>query len=147
MPKTIIQIYEIQTPFEAEALIALGVDHIGSVLISHNEWKIPLIKETMNRVGASTSKSSLIPLFNQADLVFQTLDYYQPDIVHFCEALTNSDGILPTCRELLQLQADIKERFPAIKIMRSIPIPQSGMTDFVPTIELARIFEPASDYF
>ena len=28
-----IQLYEIQTPAEAEALIALGVDHIGSVIL------------------------------------------------------------------------------------------------------------------
>jgi len=30
--KTIIQIYEVQKPKEAEALVDLGVDHIGSVL-------------------------------------------------------------------------------------------------------------------
>jgi hypothetical protein len=32
MRKTIIQIYEVQKPKEAEALVALGVDHIGSVI-------------------------------------------------------------------------------------------------------------------
>ena len=31
--------------------------------------------------------------------------------------------------------------------MRSIPISQSGMNDNVATIELARLFEPVSDYF
>ena len=30
----IIQIYEIQTPSEAERCIELGVDHIGSVILS-----------------------------------------------------------------------------------------------------------------
>lgn len=89
----------------------------------------------------------MIPLFNNSDSVFQTLDYYKPDIVHFCEALTGPAGVLPIRHELLQLQADIKESFPQIKIMRSIPITPAGMTDFVPTIELARMFEPASDYF
>jgi phosphoribosylanthranilate isomerase len=147
MSHIIIQIYEIQTPSEAEALIELGVDHIGSVVISENEWKIPLLKETMNLVGASTSMSSLIPLFNKADSVFQTLDHYQPDIVHFCEALTDSNGILPVWQKLLKLQADIKERFPEIKVMRSVPITRPGLPDLVPTIELARMFEPASDYF
>jgi len=29
----IVQIYEIQTPSEAEAMIHLGVDHIGSVIL------------------------------------------------------------------------------------------------------------------
>ena len=39
MKKTLVQIYEVQEPDEAEALIALGVDHIGSVLLSQNSWK------------------------------------------------------------------------------------------------------------
>jgi len=41
----------------------------------------------------------------------------------------------------------LKKRFPEIKIIRSIPIPQTGMTDLMDTIELARHFEPVSDYF
>ena len=38
------QIYEIQTPEEAEKCIALGVDRIGSVLLSASEWKNPEIR-------------------------------------------------------------------------------------------------------
>ncbi len=41
----ITQIYEIQTPKEAAQCIELGVDHIGSVLLSQEEWKQPLIKD------------------------------------------------------------------------------------------------------
>ena len=52
-----------------------------------------------------------------------------------------------TCEELILLQENVKKRFPEIKIMRSIPISQSGMNDNVATIELARLFEPVSDYF
>ena len=147
MSRFIIQIYEIQTPSEAEALIEPGVDHIGSVVFSEERWKIPLLKETIDLVGASTCLSSLIPLFNKSDSVFRTLDYYRPDIIHFCETLTDSAGISLTCQDLLYLQEKIKERFPQIKLMRSIPIPRAGMTDLVPTIELARMFEPTSDYF
>jgi len=40
MKKIITQIYEVQTPVEAEELIAIGVDHIGSVVISKEEWKL-----------------------------------------------------------------------------------------------------------
>jgi len=39
----IIQIYEIQTPHEAEKCIELGVDHIGSVVLILDEWRIPLL--------------------------------------------------------------------------------------------------------
>ena len=35
----ITQIYEIQTPQEAEKCIELGVDQIGSVLLSQGDWR------------------------------------------------------------------------------------------------------------
>ena len=44
----VIQIYEVQTASEAEKLIELGVDHIGSVIVSEREWRIPIISETIN---------------------------------------------------------------------------------------------------
>ncbi|MBU1055195.1 MAG: hypothetical protein KKC46_15440 [Proteobacteria bacterium] len=84
----IIQIYEIQTPYEAEALIEAGVDNIGSVITSEKSLKQPLIKDTINIVKNSTSISSLIPLFSDLYSISQALDYYKPDIVHFCEDLT-----------------------------------------------------------
>ncbi|MBW2662275.1 MAG: hypothetical protein JRD93_09870 [Deltaproteobacteria bacterium] len=45
----ITQTYEIQTPFEAEKLIELGMDHIGSVVVSGNKWKHPLIRNTIKK--------------------------------------------------------------------------------------------------
>ena len=46
MEKTVIQIYEVQDPTEAQALIGLGIDHIGSVITSEDDWKVPIIKDT-----------------------------------------------------------------------------------------------------
>ena len=143
----IIQIYEIQTPAEAEIMIGLGVDHVGSVIISETEWKISEVKETLNVVRSTSAKSSLIPLFNTLDSVLRTLDYYQPDIIHFCEALTDHQDVGAYCQRLTELQQDIKKRFPQIKIMRSIPIVQSGKDNSVPTLEFCKKFEPYSDFF
>ena len=147
MKNLIIQIYEIQDPAEAEKLINIGVDHIGSVIISERDWKIAGVKETIDQVRVSPASSSLIPLYNSPDLVLRTLDYYQPDIVHFCEALTDQNDMWAYCRRLIRLQEDVKERFPQIQIMRSIPIAQSGWSHRVPTLDVAKIFEPTSDYF
>jgi len=143
----IIQIYEIQTPAEAEIMIGLGVDHVGSVIISETEWKISEVKETLKVVRSTSAKSSLIPLFNTLDSVLRTLDYYQPDIIHFCEALTDHQDVGSYCLRLTDLQQDIKKRFPQIKIMRSIPIVQSGKDNSVPTLEFCKTFEPYSDFF
>ena len=85
--RLIVQVYEIQTPLEAEGLIELDVDHIGSVILSEEQWMLPRLKDTVQVIKSTTAKSSLIPLFNNPDSVLRTLEYYQPDIVHFCEAL------------------------------------------------------------
>ena len=143
----IIQIYEIQTPAEAQTLIDLGVNHIGSVIVSETEWKVPELKDTLECVRSSSAKSSLIPLFNTADSVFRILDYYRPDIIHFCEALTDQPGVKNFCRRLIELQQEVKRRFPDIRIMRSIPIARAGAVDSISTLEIAGWFEPTSDFF
>ena len=145
--KIIIQIYEVQDPAEAQALINTGVDHIGSVIVSEMDWKIPGLKETTELVRSSSAKSSLIPLYNSPDAVLRTLDYYQPDIIHFCEALTDRKDVWNYWHRLIRLQENVKKRFPQILIMRSIPIAASGKSQLVPTLDLGRLFEPTSDYF
>ena len=147
MHKIIIQIYEVQHPQEAQRLIEAGVDHIGSVVLSENDWKIPDLKATIDLVRTSAAKSSLIPLYNSLDSVLHTLDYYQPNIVHFCEALMDRTDVWDYCESLCRLQADVRRRFPHIRIMRSIPIAPTGRCHLVPTLELAKVFEPTSDYF
>ncbi len=143
----IIQIYEIQTPHEAEVLIEAGVDHIGSVLTPEGSLKRPLLKETIDVVKSSASKSSLIPLFSDMDSILHVLDFYKPDIVHFCENLNRYKNNRSGLDSLVDLQDNIKERFPEILMMRSIPIPQPGIAELFSSIELAKIFERVSDLF
>ena len=107
----IVQIYEIQTPFEAEKLIGLGVDHIGSVVDSEKYWKSASIRETIHLTQSAGFQSSLILLFSNLDSILRALDYYQPNIAHFCEALTRHNGIRTSCFELMDLQKKVKERF------------------------------------
>jgi phosphoribosylanthranilate isomerase len=144
----IIQIYEIQTPRESEDLIEAGVDHIGSVLTPQGSLKQqPLLKETIDVVRNSASKSSLIPLFSDMDAISHALDFYKPDIVHFCENLNGNNNNRSGLDYLVDLQENIKERFPEILIMRSIPIPQPGIVELFSSIELAKKFEHISDFF
>lgn len=151
MPRHILtQIYEIQTPKEAEALVDLGVDHIGSVIVSAGDWKQPVVRETVRLVSDMQARSSLILLYHDPDLVLLSLDYYQPDIIHFCEMLIDPlrrSIIEDEAKKCCDLQKLVKERFPEIQIMRSIPMPAKGDNNSLPVIELARIFEPVSDYF
>jgi phosphoribosylanthranilate isomerase len=61
MNRTAVQIYEIQEPQEAEKLIELGVDHLGSVILEKEDWKVPSIREAMRKTEGTPVKSSLIP--------------------------------------------------------------------------------------
>ena len=143
----LVQIYEVQTPSEAEKLIALGVHHIGSVVVSKNLWKVPEIRDTVERIHGVGGRSSLIPLFNDLDAISLMLDYYKPDVVHFCDVSSWQNEHYETWKERLLLQKHVKKIFPEIEIMRSIPIRQPGIADDFPTLDLARMFEGVSDYF
>ncbi len=144
----ITQIYEIQNPGEAERCIGLGVNHIGSVLLSQSEWRQPRIREAIRLAEGSGSRNSLIPLFNSPETLFRALDYYRPDFVHFCESLTDDQGRPLDLGPLLELQADLKGRFPGVGIIRSIPVPYDGHDlKAFPTLQIAERLEPVSDYF
>ena len=143
----IIQIYEIQTPEEANRCIDLGVDHIGSVLLSGQDWKQPNILEVVKLTRQSRSKSSIIPLFNDFDTLSKVLDYYKPDFIHFCESLVDECGKETNLTQYIELQHTIKERFPDVKIIRSVPIPMSGAGRGFPTLSIAEKLEQASDFF
>ena len=88
----IVQIYEIQTPEEAEKMAAIGVDHIGSVVVSESDWRSTQLKDTVRAVQAAGARSSLIALFSTLETILQTLDYYRPDMIHFCQTLTDIGG-------------------------------------------------------
>lgn len=155
MEKTIIQIYEVQKPKEAEVLVYLGVDHIGSVLTDSDQLKNAVIRETVQVIRQTGAKSGLIPLFKDPVKIFQALDYYQPDFVHFCDVLSPFPGdqatVVRDYDALLSLQSDVKERFSQVEIMRSLCVPGAGVfqTDSIQKniLRFVELFAPVADYF
>jgi phosphoribosylanthranilate isomerase len=145
MARPIVQIYEIQTPQEARAVIELGADHIGSVITSRSERHDPVIRETIARVREMGAVSSLIPLYADVDAVFDTLDYYRPDIIHFCDRIEDPDG--DAVLSAIDLQTAVKRRFPGVRITRSIPIGRRASENGQRIIDLAARLEHVSDYF
>ena len=147
MNTPIIQIYEIQTPAEAEAVISDGADHVGSVVLTSSHVQNVELAETVRLVQSAGRISSLIPLFSDPDDIRRMLDFYRPDIVHFCENLSLDSADPEADAHLQATQQAVREEFPGIQIMRSIPIGKPGMTAAVPTLALAARFEAFSDYF
>ena len=143
----IVQIYEIQAPEEAEKCISLGVDHIGSVLVSEDSWRQPLLKEVIGLSQGTDSRNSLIPLFKNQDILYKVLDYYRPAYVHFCDSIPHHPGCRPFMDELIVRQSKLKEEFPEMGVIRSIPIPPKGEAQGFPTLKMGAIFEATSDFF
>jgi phosphoribosylanthranilate isomerase len=147
MARIEVQMYEIQDPQEAEAVIELGVDRIGSVILTEGNWKVPAIRDAISISKGARVKHSLIPLFHTKGVLFRVIEYYQPDIIHFCERLTYDDGRMMPCEAFVDLQIHIRERFPEIEVMRSVPVVVPESSQMIPTLEIAECFEVASDYF
>lgn len=155
MQKTIIQIYEVQKPKEAEALVALGIDHIGSVLADSDKRKNATIRKTVELIRLAGARSGLIPLFKDPVRIFAALEYYEPDFIHLCDTLSPLPDVQQTvvCEfdALMSLQIDIKDRFPHMDIMRSLSVPQPGLADGADVLKNALSFAerlaPFSDYF
>jgi phosphoribosylanthranilate isomerase len=143
----IVQIYEIQTPQEAEKCIEAGVDHIGSVILSERDWRLPALREAIRVCDGTGVKNSIIPLFRDVDRISRALDYYRPGLVHLCESLTDEQGVSMDLEVYIEAQRKIRERFPEVRITRSIPIPMKGSLSEFPALAIARELEPVSDLF
>ncbi len=138
-------------------MVELGVDHVGSVVLSVDYCRDAELKNAVGRVQAAGRKSSLIPLLDQVDAISQAVDFYRPDIVHLCETLpgeTLPGETLPgrlensiEIEKIIKRQRALKERFPEIEFMRSIPIGRKGQGDVIPSLAYGALFEPWSDWF
>ena len=140
------QIYEIQTPEEAQNCIALGVDRIGSVILSASEWKKPELREVIRLTDRTETRSNLIPLFGDWQTLCRAMDYYRPHFVHFCDNLTDAQGHPADLRPFILLQEKFRSSFPEIGIVRSIPVPPAGLAADFPCLDLVHELEKASDF-
>lgn len=155
MRKTMIQIYEVQKPAEARALVELGVDRIGSVLPDPDKWKNASVRKTIQEVKESGATSVLIPLLKDPAAIFAALDYYEPDCVHLCDVLSpypdEKQTVVLDFDALTSLHIDLKDRFPRMDIMRSLSVPRPGLPDAAVIekniLDFAARFAPVTDFF
>ena len=115
----IVQIYEVSSPEEARALCAIGVDHIG-VLVGAGafprEQSIARAREILSVISAP-SRGSVLCLSNDINLIRKILTELDPDILHLG---ASSELLAPRDTAML------KTEFPALKLMRSIPVLDQG---------------------
>ena len=111
----LVQIYEIRTPEEATAVVGLGVDHVG-VLVGDGSFPRELPTECASVIFAglpANAKRVALSLSADPGEIARVVEQTRPDIIHIGAAIE-----LFSARETQAL----KSAFPAVQIMRSIPV-------------------------
>ena len=129
----IVQIYEIQSPGEAVAAAACGVDHIG-VLVGSAAFPREIHPEAARAIFAACPSGTVrVALSLSADLVDieRVIAGARPDILHL--------GAAP---ELFPVEAvaALKLRHPQLQLMRSIPVVDDG------AVAMARGYDGIADF-
>src|SRR4051794_16858458 len=111
----LVQIYEITSRDEAAALSAMGVDHIG-VLVGDGtfprEQPIEAVREIFRGIHSGAKRCAL-SLSGDLALIGNIVDETKPDIFHLG---ASPERLPPMAMRVL------KEKFPGLAIMRSVPV-------------------------
>lgn len=129
----ITQIYEIGNPVEAKEVAQAGVDHIG-VLVGDGEFPREISIDGARKILEAippASKKVVLTLSRDRKAIEEIAKALDPDILHLG---TVPGGISP------QDVIAFKQKFPRIKMMRSIPVTGSE------SIELAKQYDGIVDF-
>jgi len=130
---TLVQIYEVTSADEARALAAIGVDHIG-VLVGNGkfprEQSYAATRKIFAAVPPPKQKISL-SLAHQLEDLSEVVEETRPDILHL--------GTRPDALTAPQT-AELKQRFPALNIMRTIPVRDGA------DVAIAKTYEGIADF-
>ncbi|MCW5772793.1 MAG: phosphoribosylanthranilate isomerase [Rhodospirillaceae bacterium] len=111
----LLQIYEIGSPEEARAVAALGVDHIG-VLVGRGAFPREhgaAAARAIFAVCPARAKRVALSLSPDPGEIARVVEQAGPDIVHLGAAAEHFGP---------EQSAEVKRRYPGVKLMRSIPV-------------------------
>jgi len=111
----LVQIFEVQTPEEAAALVRLGVDHIG-VLVGDGAFPRELSVASTNAIFAvvpAGRKRVALSLSPNLEEVARVVEETRPDIVQVQAEIDNFP---------VEMTRALKTSFPEVSIMRAIPV-------------------------
>jgi phosphoribosylanthranilate isomerase len=129
----LVQIFEVQTPEEAAALVRLGVDHIG-VLVGDGAFPRELSITQTKAIFAAVPtghKRVALSLSPSLEDVARLVEETQPDIVQVQAEIEDFP---------VAMTHALKMRFPEIPIMRAIPVIDEA------SIETAAPYRGAADF-
>lgn len=135
----IVQIYEITSPEEALAMVALGVDHLGSVVSESGDLRPGWIDtQTAADIVQATGTAAinvLIVISTDLEEIIRITDAVRPDILHL--------SMHPESFPVAQVRA-LRARLPGQRLMQAVPV--GGPETREAALATARAFEPLVDY-
>jgi phosphoribosylanthranilate isomerase len=129
----LVQIYEVQTPEEALALVRLGVDHIG-VLVGDGRFPRELPPAQAKAIFAAVppgAKGVALTLSEDPEEVVRVVVETRPDIIQIQAAIDDFS---------VAMTRALKIRFPEIPVMRAIPVVDET------SIDTARSYDGVADF-
>jgi phosphoribosylanthranilate isomerase len=129
----LVQIYEVQTPEEARALAALGVDHIG-VLVGDGAFPRELSIAQANVIFAAVpagKKRVTLSLSADPEEVARVAREIRPDIIQVQAPIDDFP---------VAMTRVLRSWFPEMPIMRAIPVIDEA------SIEVARSYQGVADF-
>jgi phosphoribosylanthranilate isomerase len=129
----LVQIYEVTSPEEANALATMGVDHIG-VLVGKGRFPREQSYEATRRIFAAVpapARKLALSLSHNVAEIAEVVEETHPDILHL--------GTRPEIFAASQV-LEVKARFPTVGIMRTIPVRDEH------DIEIARSYADMADF-
>lgn len=130
----ITQIYETQSYDEAKNLVELGVDYVGVLVGIKDEYPGELSPERAVEVlrgVTGRAKKVVLSLSKNLNDIAIIISKTNPDILHLP---AEPNDLLPADIQV------IKNQFPNVKVMRTIPVGDEGC------IELAKQYDGIADY-
>lgn len=141
MSDVIVQIYGIRTVEDARMVVGHGALHIGVSYghINHTPGQLTCeqAKEIFEGVQPEAVRVGLT-CSTDIDEISEDLRAAMPDVLHLSGDI---DGISP------EQVAELKSRFPELKIMQAIPVLAGVPLEEQKVLEYVRAYEPVSDYF
>ena len=128
-----IQIYTMQTIKEAQAVIALGVDHVGitpSNLGLPGEVDLPRARAIVDAIGDSAISVAL-SVESDLDAIETMARTVRPDILHLC----GLENTLPP-----DAVRALRKRLPNLPVMQAVSVAGPGAVD------VALAYEGVADY-
>lgn len=129
----ILQIYGTKTLADAEALVQLGVDHIGLEVTAEPNDQTAM-KQIVDRVR-DRATTLLLPLLTDLDAILRLVEKAHPHILHLC-----STDLLPV-DEARPFKAALGD----VKLLQAVPVGLPGRTHEIDSLELALAYQEVAD--